>query len=305
MAVGVAGGDASAHGRSAAKKLVSKMTEELGQAVPDSIAPPGEVEIDPTHHLLNRAGFGPWPGDVQRVRAMGAEKWIDEQLDPQSISDHLCDLRARRAEFVGHAGECYEYTKPVLREEMARHTLLQALYSKRQLFETMVSFWTDHLNINIEKGDCIYLKPWDDHNVVRKYALGKFRDLIRASATSPAMLVYLDGTHNIRANPTDVPNENYGRELLELHTLGVHGGYTQNDVYETARALTGWRVRTGFMKGSVHFISKEHDQEAKTILGHVLSPDQNEKDVDDVVRISSAGILQPPGTSQPSSFGGW
>ncbi|HET6250984.1 MAG TPA: DUF1800 domain-containing protein [Tepidisphaeraceae bacterium] len=275
------------------EKIVSKLTEKLGQSVPDSISPPTGAQIDPIHHLLNRAAFGAWPGDIERVRAMGAEKWIDEQLDPSSISDTLCDLRARRAEFEGHAGECYEYTKPVLREEMARHTLLQALYSKRQLFETMVSFWTDHLNINIEKGDCIYLKPWDDRNVIRKHALGKFRDLIRASATSPAMLVYLDGTQNIRANPTDVPNENYARELLELHTLGVHGGYSQHDVYETARALTGWHVRSGFMKGSVHFIAKDHDQGEKKILGHVLPPNQNEKDVEDVVDI----VCQHPSTA--------
>ena len=155
---------------------------------------------------------------------------------------------ARAKDWTGPPGNAYEYKKPELREAMARSTLLHALYSKRQLFEVMVSFWTDHLNINIEKGDCIYLKPWDDRKVIRKHALGKFRDLIRASATSPAMLVYLDGKQNNRAKPADVPNENYGRELLELHTLGVHGGYTQKDVYETARGLTGWRVRTGLPK---------------------------------------------------------
>jgi uncharacterized protein (DUF1800 family) len=166
---------------------------------------------------------------------------------------------------------------------MARHALLQALYSKRQLFEAMVAFWTDHLNINIEKGDCIYLKPWDDQNVIRKNALGKFRDLIRASATSPAMLVYLDGNQN---KVGEHPNENYGRELLELHTLGVHGGYSQTDVREAARALTGWHVRTGFMKGSVHFVAGDHDDGAKTILGHTLPAGLGERDVDDLVDIA-------------------
>ena len=119
----------------------------------------------------------------------------------------------------------------------------------------MVAFWTDHLNINIEKGECIYFKAWDDEHVVRKHALGKFRDLIHASATSPAMLIYLDGSQN----KAKKPNENYGRELLELHTLGVHGGYTQKDVKEAARALTGWRVRGGLFKPAVHFEAAEHD----------------------------------------------
>ncbi len=105
----------------------------------------------------------------------------------------------------------------------------------------MVEFWTDHLNIDLNKGDCIYLKPSDDRDVIRRHALGKFRDLIRASATSPAMLVYLDGKSNkVRRGSKDVPNENYARELLELHTLGVDGGYTQEDVRDAARCLSGW-----------------------------------------------------------------
>ncbi len=192
-----------------------------------------------------------------------------------------CVTCARRTEFEGPAGECYEYRKPVLREGMARHTLLRALYSKRQLFEAMVGFWTDHLNVNIDKGDCIYLKTWDDHNVIRKHALGKFRNLIRASATSPAMLVYLDGNHNRRGKP----NENYGRELMELHTLGVHGGYTQQDVFEAARALTGWRVRAGFRKGSVYFDPAEHDDGVKTLLGRVIPAGLGERNVDEVIDI--------------------
>jgi len=270
---------------SGCEKLVSLLSEELGQQVPDSISPPEGVEIDPIHHLLNRAAYGPWPGDIARVREMGAEKWIDAQLDPESISDSACEVRARRAEFEGPPAECYEYKKALLREEVARHTLLRALYSQRQLYEVMVGFWTDHLNINIDKGDCIYLKPWDDHHVIRKHALGKFRDLIRPSATSPAMLVYLDGNQNKRAKPADIPNENYARELLELHTLGVHGGYTQRDVYEAARALTGWRVRKNFRRGTVYFESSEHDQSSKTLLGHVIAANQNERDVEEVIDV--------------------
>src|SRR6185503_11213952 len=123
---------------------------------------------------------------------------------------------------------------------------LRALYSKRQLHEVMVDFWTDHLNIVSHKGDCKWLKAADDREVIRQHAFGRFRDLIRASALSPAMLIYLDGHDNKVVRPEDRPNENYGRELLELHTLGVHGGYTQKDVMETARCLSGWTFTRHF-----------------------------------------------------------
>jgi uncharacterized protein (DUF1800 family) len=270
LAAGAVTGSLAALG--GCEKVISTVTQRLGTDVPEAVAVPAGAKIDPAHHLISRAGYGPWPGDVDRIRATGEEKWIDAQLHPESIDDTLCDLRARRFEELQQApGECYEYDKEVLRRDMSRHTLLRAVYSRRQLFEVMVGFWTDHLNINIEKGDCIYLKPYDDREVIRKHALGKFRDLIRASSTSAAMLVYLDGNQNARAKPTDVPNENYGRELLELHTLGVHGGYTQRDVFEAARALTGWRVRKKFRRGTVYFDPDLHDQGEKTVLGHVIA----------------------------------
>ena len=91
----------------------------------------------------------------------------------------------------------------------------------------MVRFWSDHFNIDISKGECKWLKPADDRNVIRPHALGKFPELLAASARSQAMLTYLDGRENRVRKPEDRPNENYARELLELHTLGVHGGYTQ------------------------------------------------------------------------------
>jgi uncharacterized protein (DUF1800 family) len=274
---------------------ISATARRLGQTVPDSVDVPAGSQIDPAFHLLSRAAYGPWPGDVERVRSMGLARWVDEQLDPDRIDDTACSLRARRFETVYHdPGTCYEYKKPVLREEMARHTLLRAVYSRRQLFEVMVSFWTDHLNINIEKGDCIYLKPHDDRAVIRRHALGKFRDLIRASATSPAMLVYLDGKENARAKPTDVPNENYGRELLELHTLGVDGGYSQEDVFEVARCLTGWRLRTGFRKGTVYFDRDFHDDGEKRVLGQTIPAGGREKDLEHVVDI----VCRHPSTAR-------
>lgn len=280
LAMATAAGTLAALG--GCEKIISTATERLGQSVPDSVDPPTSPQIDAAHHLLSRAAYGPWPGDLAEVRSIGQAQWIERQLDSDSINDSLCNLRARRFEELEQGpGECYEYDKPVLRQEMARQTLLRALYSKRQLFEVMVGFWTDHLNINIEKGDCIYLKPTDDREVVRKHALGKFRDLIRASVTSAAMLVYLDGDQS--APPK--PNENHARELMELHTLGVHGGYSQRDVAEAARALTGWRIRQRFSHGTVYFDPDLHDNGDKRLLGHVIPGGLGEKDVDRVVAI--------------------
>jgi uncharacterized protein (DUF1800 family) len=265
------------------EKIISKASEHFGQTVPDSVTAPASAEVDPAHHLLNRAGYGPWPGDVEQVRAIGEHEWIEQQLNPESIGDALCELRTGQFNEIKESpGDCYGYNKSLLRRQMARQTLIRAVYSKRQLFEVMAGFWTDHLNINISKGDCVYLKPEDDRQVIRKHALGKFRDLIRASATSAAMLVYLDGAQNSPPKP----NENYGRELIELHTLGVGGGYTQHDVYEAARALTGWRVGKNFLRrGAASFDPAHHDDGEKHLLGNVIPAKQGEQDVDRVVDI--------------------
>jgi len=154
-------------------------------------------------------------------------------------------------------------------------TLARAIFSERQLFEVMVQFWSDHFNIDPSKGDCKWLKVADDRDVIRPHALGRFAELLRASALSPAMLWYLDGRVNRRQNAADRPNENYARELLELHTLGVHGGYSQTDVMEVARCLTGWTVRAKgqppyFQIGQVEFDPDRHDPAAKKVLGEVI-----------------------------------
>ncbi|MBI3099165.1 MAG: DUF1800 domain-containing protein [Planctomycetes bacterium] len=269
--------------------------QQLGQTIPRSVTPPSGVGLDPFHHLLSRAGFGPWPGDVERARSMGAEAWIDEQLAPESIDDRACDLRANRFETVFcPGGEAYEYRRPVVHEELARFTLLRALYSRRQLHEVMVEFWSDHFNMDIGKAECAWLKSSHDREVLRAHALGRFRDLVRGTALSPAMLVYLDGRANKRARNEDRPNENFARELLELHTLGVHGGYTQRDVMEAARALTGWTVRKGWRKGSVEFRAADHDDGPKEVLGVTIPAGHGERDLDLLLDI----VLRHPSTSR-------
>jgi uncharacterized protein (DUF1800 family) len=142
----------------------------------------------------------------------------------------------------------------------------------------MVEFWTDHFNISVQKGDCWFLKIVDDRDVIREYALGNFRDLLGASVHSPAMLVYLDNQENHK----DAPNENYARELLELHSLGVDGGYSQKDVMELARCLTGWCVKEHFWKGEIKFEPEIHSPGTKTVLGKTIQPD-GENEIDHVL----------------------
>jgi len=277
---------------SSCERITTEINQTFGEAVPPRIVAPEGAEIDPDFHLLSRAAFGPWPGDLARLKRIGREAWLEQQLQPEDISDTLCDLRAERFESLYFsAGDAYEFRKPVLRDELMRHSFLRAVYSQRQLFEVMVEFWTDHLNIDLSKGDCVYLKPSDDRDVIRRHALGNFRDLIRASATSPAMLVYLDGKSNkVRRGTEDKPNENYARELLELHTLGVDGGYTQEDVREAARCLSGWtfdRDRFFALNQSEGFFRKDwHDDGAKKVLGQTIPAGGGEKDLDALIDIA-------------------
>lgn len=274
-------------GLTGCEEAISWFTRQAGPGFPEGgLEVPGGEHIDPYFHLLSRAAFGPWPGDLERVRELGQEAWLEEQLHPEGLDDRLCDLRARRFESLHlPAGELFEFKREVLREELTRATLLRAVYSRRQLREVMVRFWSDHLNIDSSKGDCAHLKTADDREVIRRHALGNFRDLIRASALSPAMLVYLDGTENRTEVPGDVPNENYARELLELHTLGVDGGYTQEDVMEAARCLTGWRVRRKWRKGSVVFEPHAHDDGAKRVLGVQIPAGGGEDDLERLLDI--------------------
>lgn len=249
---------------------------------------PTSPSIDPVRHVLNRLTFGPRPGDYARVSALGIERYIDEQLAPASLDDSACDALSRRLETLTLApGDLFEFKDDLLRRELTYNAVLRAAYSTRQLHEVMVEFWSDHFNIDISKGDCPWLKVHDDREVIRKHALGRFPDMLRASALSPAMLWYLDGRSNQKRALDQRPNENYARELLELHTLGVHGGYTQLDVMEVARCLTGWTVRSNtlFGKGRGEFDAHAHDDGPKSVLGQSIPPGLGEADIDRVLEI--------------------
>jgi uncharacterized protein (DUF1800 family) len=149
----------------------------------------------------------------------------------------------------------------------------------------MVDFWTNHFNIYARKGLGVYRKATEDAEVVRKNALTTFPALLSASAHSTAMLAYLDNT----VNKAGVANENYARELMELHTLGLHGGYSQKDVQEVARCFTGWTVesRFGRQTGAFRFDETVHDDGPKVVLGHTIPAGMGEKDAEVVLDILS------------------
>jgi uncharacterized protein (DUF1800 family) len=181
--------------------------------------------------------------------------------------------------------------------------ILRAAYSQNQLQEVMTDFWFNHFNVSITKNDCAEFVPAYERDVIRPNALGRFNELLLKTAKSPAMLLYLDNfISSVSADSMSMPvqrarglNENYAREVMELHTLGVDGGYTQQDVTQAARVLTGWGIypigeyakgggmamlkkfsdqqiaSRGFVhEGDFFFNANRHDKGEKTVLGHVF-----------------------------------
>jgi uncharacterized protein (DUF1800 family) len=356
---------------------------------------------------LNRLGFGPRPGDLDRVKEMGLQKWIDQQLHPESINDSALDARLERfptlkmssaklldefpvpqmaarregitveqyrkeqqeqfraamqsmpaqgdvppekqtdvqmadphgmpnfeaddmdmnanpgkvkGEAKGQGGfgnQMFNYEKIRVPQrivaELSMAKMTRAVYSDRQLQEVMVDFWYNHFNVYASKGADRWLITEYERDAIRPHAMGKFRDLLGATAKSPAMLFFLDnwlsadpvawkklqqemqerrqfrgggrrfpqGGPAANGNPNDPNanakqkmerglNENYGRELMELHTLGVDGGYTQDDVINVARAFTGWSIRQPRRDPEFFFEERLHDTSVKTVLGHEI-----------------------------------
>jgi uncharacterized protein (DUF1800 family) len=169
----------------------------------------------------------------------------------------------------------------VVLNDLSGAKILRAVYSTRQLEEEMVDFWFNHFNVYFDKGSDRYMLPAYEREAIRPYALGKFHDLLAATAKSPAMLFYLDNAESVAPdseqrfphNPKRTKrglNENYGRELMELHTLGVNGGYTQKDVIEVARCFTGWTIAPPRRGSTFFFDERVHDKGQKVVLGHVI-----------------------------------
>jgi uncharacterized protein (DUF1800 family) len=251
-------------------------TRIQGDDLPESIELPSH-DVHPTARLLNRAGFGPKPGQIAAVEKMGLERYLDEQLAPTDEEPLALRIQLDNLEALSiDSEELRDESEDEVLTQIQAAALLRPTYSPWQLRERMVDFWTNHFNIYAHKGLSVYRKPTDEEDVIRKNALGRFPNLLTASAHSPAMLAYLDNN----VNKAGVANENYARELMELHTLGLHGGYTQRDVQEVARCFTGWTVedRFGHRTGAFRFDPDAHDDGVKRVLGQLIPAGGGEND---------------------------
>jgi uncharacterized protein (DUF1800 family) len=279
--------------------MIQKMVKKDAAKQGDAAAPPEAPIQEKLADLLT-------PDEVHSVRtgtpqerlavleALPREKQ-DEVIGalPQGMRQGIFavappDLR-RRIEFTGGPEQ-------VIARDLQEGKILRAVYSKRQLEEVLTDFWFNHFNVFLDKGADHYLTTEYEREAIRPHVLGKFRDLLEATAKSPAMLFYLDNWESVGPStpaafagvpkgPRKGLNENYGRELLELHTLGVDGGYTQKDVTEVARCFTGWSIDKPNLGGGFRFAERQHDLGEKIVLGVRIPPGGGEKDGEKVLDI--------------------
>jgi uncharacterized protein (DUF1800 family) len=380
--------------------------------------PISDLTVDEAiHHALNRLAYGPRPGEVERIKQLGLAKWIDQQLNPNSVNDNALELRLESLATVrlttAKLIEEYPQTKQAAKqaglskdefkqqqaqskseasasssngppisaeldsgaassmkqapinaatpgalprglpsidpnivpraiaddskrpqrviEELAMAKMIRAVYSERQLQQVMDDFWFNHFNVFAGKGEDRYYLTSYERDVIQPHALGRFKDLLTDTAKSPAMLFYLDNflsadpraalrqaqeramrrqtrggrSRSSRTMPPQNPqvqsknkqlrglNENYGRELMELHTLGVDGGYTQNDVTEVARCFTGWTIEKPRENPQFKFDESMHDPDSKIVLGKKIHAG-GMKDGEQVIEI----LVRHPSTAR-------
>jgi uncharacterized protein (DUF1800 family) len=228
-------------------------------------------------HLLRRIGYGPRPGDIRQVLDQGIERYVEEQIDAPPDPD--LDARLRRLTTLGYsiAQVVAQYNAnnasigPIL-DEFYLAKLIRAVHGRNQLQEVLTDFWFNHFNVFIGDGFDRYATPAYERDAIRPHVLGRFRDLLGATAAHPAMLFYLDNYLSTvsRIDPRTGRllqglNENYGRELMELHTVGVDAGYTQEHVFDAARCFTGWTIDQRL--GTFVYRSQNHDTGAKSVFG--------------------------------------
>jgi uncharacterized protein (DUF1800 family) len=290
-------------------------------------------------HALERLTFGPRPGDLDEIRRLGLDKWLNLQLHPERVPENpvltqrlqpyeslrmsLRDVALRYAQRPGQAGQIGKLPDDpverrrailsanppaVIAEDLEESKLLRAIYSNHQLEELLVDFWYNHFNVFWGKGQDRFYVPAYERDAIRPHVFGKFYDLLLATAQSPAMLFYLDNWQSVGPNSFAARfargrnrrglNENYGRELLELHTLGVDGGYTQRDVIEVARCFTGWTLAPPRRGGGFEYNDRMHDKGPKMVLGHLIRAGGGMEDGLEVLRI----LAHHPATAHHISF---
>jgi uncharacterized protein (DUF1800 family) len=289
----------------AALCLLSACQTQTAQVPPQPLVhlPPEASSPDAAAHALNRLAFGPSPDQIRSVKAMGVDRWITEQLTPTRIPEtprlvaQLAALKTidqpppvlflsyeelRRNKADPDAQKASNAVAGTIVNEARTAQILRDVESSRQFQEVLVGFWYNHFNVFAGKGlDRVWAGSFENE-AIRPYVFGRFRDLLEATARHPAMLFYLDNWQNTAPGSPgargkeDGLNENYARELMELHTLGVDGGYSQTDVTELARILTGWGLRQRGEKGkpgdnSFVFDPTRHDYGEKIFLGHRIA----------------------------------
>jgi uncharacterized protein (DUF1800 family) len=267
------------------------------------LAPAPSLEV----HAANRMMFGPAPGDVQRIQQMGFEAFLAEQLFPESLGDPDCDARLAQlslttlgetpAQLYDRRNAAWDETVRPLRE-VKYAAWVRMLISRRQLFERVVEFWHNHFSI--DGGMYIVRSMWPSWDAwLRLHAFGNFRTLLEGTTAHPCMLYFLDNYISTDGGP----NENYTREMFELHTLGamnyeVPGGYIDQDIYEASRCLTGWSFDTGSSsptRGQFKYKHDDHDRFIKLVLGQIVPGDQVPlKDGRDVLDM----VAYHPGTAR-------
>jgi len=288
---------------------------------------PALTPRDSAFHALNRLAYGARPGEADSVAKVGVMRWIEQQLDADQIPDSRLAARERefkildydRANLAGRYRDAVQERQRLQREaaatgdssrmrgarpmqefrelggELQQLAIVRAAISERQLREVMVDFWTNHFNVFVGKGADRFLLPSYIEETIRPRALGRFEDLLIATARSPAMLFYLDNAQSVapgssplgplsalRRGGTGVRrgiNENYARELMELHTLGVDGGYTQQDVINVARIFTGWSIERPDRGAGFVFHDWAHDQGDKVVLGQKFKSDGEDEGI--------------------------
>jgi len=249
-------------------------------------------------HALNRLGFGPRPGDVDAVLERGIENYIEEQLDPSPDSA----LQSRLSPIAGTLG--WSTTQVLVTyadsgnqtpsiqaylDNFQTAKFMRSVHSRNQLEEALADFWFNHFNVNINDNFVRYAIQSYERDAIRPNAMGKFETLLKATAQHPAMLYYLDNYLSVASRTQNGRliqglNENYGRELLELHTVGVDAGYTQADVYDAARAFTGWGIDNLARGGVFVYRSANHDTASKSTFGLQLSAGGQQDDGDRLIR---------------------
>ncbi len=225
--------------------------------------------LDTKTILLNRITYGPTAADVAEINRVGYMAYVEAQLNYSSINDSQVNaMLAAYPSLLMTPATMSSFAEESSLDDLTTATILRAIYSKRQLFEKVVEFWNDHFNVSGFTGNTARYKVIADRDVIRANAMGRFKDLLMATAKSPAMLRFLDNERSRVGRP----NENYARELMELHTLGVSGGYVQSDVQDLARALTGWTIGTsGASLNAFQYRSDLHDNAAKRIMTLILA----------------------------------